>query len=114
MKQQQIGYREALSITLNHVAPIGVESVPLAGCTGRVVSEDLVSLVDSPSVNASLKDGFAVRSAEIADASPDNPVRLKVISKAAAGVPTGKAVTAGTDGSHSYRRQTSRRRGMRS
>lgn len=95
MSKLEIGYEEALTLTLASISPIGVEFVPLAACTDRIVAEDLRALVDSPSVNASLKDGYAVRSTDIEHASPDSPVRLKVVGVAAAGVPTDKIVTEG-------------------
>jgi molybdopterin molybdotransferase len=50
-----------------------------------VLAEDLVSLLDNPSSNISLKDGFAVRYSDIAGASPDAPVCLKNIGSAFAG-----------------------------
>ena len=63
---------------------------------GRVVSRPVHARVDSPSVTASLKDGYAVVSSDIAHASPEKPVQLNVIGHVAAGDAGGKVVAAGS------------------
>jgi molybdopterin molybdotransferase len=85
MKNLSIGLEKALSITLENIQPLPVENVELTACVDRVAASDLYALVDSPSMDASLKDGYAVLSYEIADATPENPVRLKVNGYLAAG-----------------------------
>ena len=70
-----ISYAQALETTLGYVEPLGVETVDLAQACGRVVARDLDALVDSPSVDASLKDGYAVLSRDIAGARAASPVR---------------------------------------
>ena len=78
MKKLSLGLEKALSITLEHIKPLAVESVKLAECTDRVAASDLYALVNSPSMDSSLKDGYAVLSHEVADATPEMPVRLKL------------------------------------
>jgi len=95
MKNNLIGYSEAIRITLENIAPLENEIVPLTECTDRVVARDLHALVDSPSVDASLKDGYAIRSEEIESATPENPVRLKLNGTAAAGLPCDHVVEEG-------------------
>lgn len=80
-----IDFDTAYRLTLAHIAPLPDESAALLAACGRILAEDLDALVDSPSVNASLKDGYAVRSADIAGATPDHPVRLRIAGTAAAG-----------------------------
>ncbi|MFC1902303.1 hypothetical protein ACFLX3_05215, partial [Chloroflexota bacterium] len=80
-----VGYRDALNLVCSNVRPAGVEEVPLDLCVDRVVAEDLVALVSNPSGDVSLKDGFAVRSGEVADASRQEPVRLRVAGSVFAG-----------------------------
>lgn len=92
---EAIGYQEALGRVLGCISPIGSGPARIGECAGRVASEDLYARVDSPSVDASLKDGYAVRSQEILKASPENPVRLRVIGTAAAGLPAGQTVAVG-------------------
>jgi len=85
MKKMSLGLEEALSITLEHIKPLAVENVKLAECTDRVAASDLYALVNSPSMDSSLKDGYAVLSHEVADATPEMPVRLKLAGHLAPG-----------------------------
>jgi molybdopterin molybdotransferase len=96
MRNELIGYQEALKLTLENITPLAVEEISLVESTDYVLANDVYSLVDSPSIDASLKDGFAVRSSEIAAATPANPVRLKVAASAAAGLPSQVVVKPGT------------------
>ena len=80
-----LGLEEALTLTLERLTPLGTESVTLMGAVDRIAARDLHAMVDSPSVDASLKDGYAVCSADIASASAETPVQLRVIGCAAAG-----------------------------
>ncbi len=91
-----IGFPEAIRAVLDAITPMGTEKVPMGDCVDRVAAGDLSAVVNSPSVDASLKDGYAVRSAEIRHASPDTPVRLRVVGTAAAGVPFQGSVSEGT------------------
>jgi molybdopterin molybdotransferase len=81
----RISYAKALARTLAEITSLEAEEVELSSASGRVVARDLDSLVDSPSVDASLKDGYAIRSADIEAASPEQPVRLQLSGLAAAG-----------------------------
>ena len=85
MKKLSLGLEKALSITLEHIKPLAVESIELTESTDRVAASDLYALVDSPSMDSSLKDGYAVLSHEVADATPEMPVRLKLAGHLAAG-----------------------------
>ena len=62
-----------------------LETVPLLEGYGRVLGEDLASLCDHPNVDDSALDGFAVRLEETLGATPETPVRLKLIGEVAAG-----------------------------
>jgi molybdopterin molybdotransferase len=90
-----IGYPEAIKTVLSIISPMASQNVPIGECTDRVVAEVLYAIVDSPSVHASQKDGYAVRSKALQNASPQTPVRLKVVDTAAAGLPSGKGVSDG-------------------
>jgi molybdopterin molybdotransferase len=91
-----IGFDEALEITLASLAPLGAETLPLSDLAGRVLAEDVPARVDSPSVTASLKDGFAVMAADIVSASKVTPVRLRLVGAAAAGHASEAEVAPGT------------------
>jgi molybdopterin molybdotransferase len=80
-----IGYGEAFNLVCSNLQPVGVEETPLDSCVGRIVSEDLLALINYPSTDVSLKDGFAVRSEEVAAASIHRPVCLRVIGSVFAG-----------------------------
>ena len=85
MKRLSLGLEKALSLTLEHIKPLAVESIQLDESTDRFVASDLYALVDAPSMDSSLKDGYAVISHEVADATPEIPVRLKLAGHLAAG-----------------------------
>lgn len=80
-----ISFNEAYRQTLEHIQPLGVETVPLLAAGGRIAAQDLHSKVDSPTVDASLKDGYALLGEDVREASPESPVRLKLVGSAAAG-----------------------------
>ncbi len=85
MKKMSLGLEKALSITLEHIKPLAVESVELAESTDHVAASDLYALVDAPSMDSSLKDGYAVLSHEVTGATPEKPVLLKLAGQMAAG-----------------------------
>ena len=66
-------------------SPIGVEQVSLFKGLGRVLAEDVLSPVDVPPFDRSLRDGYAVRYEDLVVAREDNPVRLKLIDVFEAG-----------------------------
>lgn len=57
----------------------------LGDALGRVCAEDVYALASCPSVDSSLKDGFAIIAGDIDDASDASPVRLKVVGALVAG-----------------------------
>ena len=85
MKGMSLGLSEALRLTLEIVKPLPAETVALIDSVDRVAASDLHALVDSPSTDASLKDGYAVISREVAAATGENPVRLRLLGSMAAG-----------------------------
>jgi molybdopterin molybdotransferase len=80
-----ISYDEALQRTLGEISPLPKESVEVAQAIGRIAAVDIYALVDSPTIDVSLKDGYAIRSEDIASATPDSPVVLELIGVATAG-----------------------------
>ncbi|RPI76229.1 MAG: molybdopterin molybdenumtransferase MoeA [Desulfobacteraceae bacterium] len=85
MKSMSLGLKEALHLTIEITQPLPAETVALFDSVDRVAASDLLALVDSPSMDASRKDGYAVLSHEIARASAANPIRLRVLGTMAAG-----------------------------
>ena len=80
-----ISFEEALELTLANVAAGSTEELPLDQLTGKILAEDIVARVDAPSSTSSRKDGYAVISSDLAGATEENPVKLKVVGKLAAG-----------------------------
>jgi molybdopterin molybdotransferase len=74
---------DALARVLDGVAPLPAEEVALADAHRRVLATDLTALRTQPPANVSAMDGYAVRSADVAQA----PARLRVIGEVAAGRP---------------------------
>ncbi|MFO8110974.1 MAG: molybdopterin molybdotransferase MoeA [Desulfosalsimonadaceae bacterium] len=90
-----IGFEEALKRAMENVFAVKQETLPVDRAVGRIVAKPLYARVDSPSVDASLKDGYAVVSTDLARAAPDNPVKLKISGHVAAGDPCGTTVAPG-------------------
>ena len=96
MNDELIGYQEAIDLTLAHISPLNSIKLPLNDSTNHRSASDVHAVVDSPSVNTSLRDGYAVCSKDIATASPEGPVKLVILAVAAAGVPSTDSVWTGT------------------
>ncbi len=90
-----IGFKEALDLTLANVQGGSTETLPLDRLTGRILAENVISRVDCPSTSSSRKDGYAVQSPDLAAASEDNPVNLKIVGSVAAGEPSGLKIGKG-------------------
>jgi molybdopterin molybdotransferase len=80
-----LGLGQALKLTLDGVDPLPLERVELLEGLNRALAKDVVAMVDSPSIDASLKDGYAVISGQVDGASKESPVRLELIGSMAAG-----------------------------
>ena len=97
-KPLDIGFEEAVSLAMENVFAVEEQILTVDKAVGRIISRPLHARVDSPSVHASLKDGYAVVSSDLTAASRQNPVKLSVIGHVAAGeqgkcrVETGSAV----------------------
>jgi molybdopterin molybdotransferase len=91
-----VGYREAFDLIVTNVDTVGIEEISLASCAGRIAAGDVTALISYPSVDVSLKDGFAVQSGDVASASPDIPVELAIIGSVFAGSSFESEVQPGT------------------
>src|SRR5437879_1514071 len=86
---------EALEAILARCAPLPVEPTPLAEAGGRVLAAPVVSPLTIPPFANSAMDGYAVRAADVAGASLDAPIRLRVIGNLAAGAAPRQPVVPG-------------------
>ncbi|MGE5238463.1 MAG: gephyrin-like molybdotransferase Glp [Chloroflexota bacterium] len=95
---EDISFAEAYRITMSGVVPLSAVSVSVISAVGRVVVDDIVALATSPDSDVSLKDGYAVRSADVSEASESTPIILDLQGTLMAGgvfarnVPIGAAV----------------------
>jgi len=80
-----IGFDDALRMVLASTSPAKTAVLSLAFCTGYVSANDVFALVNSPTDNVSLKDGFAVKAHDVENASPQHPIKLKVLGSVFAG-----------------------------
>ncbi len=85
MEKQWLGLVEALELTLNKVPMMPTEVLPVHECVQRVAADDIYSKINSPSLTASLKDGYAICSEDVAQASEDQPVILPIVGTVSAG-----------------------------
>ena len=91
-----ISVEEALAYVLKHFQPLEPERVPLLEALDRVLTQDVVADINVPPFNNSAMDGYAVIADDIADASREHPVTLRVIGEVAAGYTASRAVERGT------------------
>ncbi|MCK4863406.1 MAG: molybdopterin molybdotransferase MoeA [Dehalococcoidales bacterium] len=81
-----VGYREAFELIASHIRPVGIDEMSLDQSVDRIAAGDVVAQVSYPSIDVSLKDGFAVKSVDVAAASRQNGVFLKVTGSVFAGL----------------------------
>ncbi|UCC71049.1 MAG: molybdopterin molybdotransferase MoeA [Gemmatimonadota bacterium] len=107
-----LSVEEARELILSRIKQLDHEAVRLTDALGRVLAADVESAVTHPAWDNSAMDGFAVLSRDVAAASRERPVVLKVVEAVAAGafhtralrpgeavrVMTGAPVPTGADG----------------
>ncbi len=76
---------DARARILSQFQPVPTETLPLADCLNRVLVQDIAAADDLPSFDNSSMDGFAVRSADVTDATPASPRRVRVVADIPAG-----------------------------
>src|SRR5512133_838289 len=87
---------EALQSILARVAPLPPRTLPLAEALGLAAAGAIRSAEQVPPFTNSAMDGYAVRAGDLAAASAEHPVRLRVLGDLAAGATPDRAVAAGT------------------
>ena len=80
-----------------HLAPLGMETIPLPEALNRVLASDIVAQVDVPGFDRSNVDGFAVQSADTIGATEENPQTVQLNDEVLSpGVQPQHAVLSGT------------------
>ena len=75
-------YRDRVLSSIEPLAPIELHLQEALGC---VAARDVHAQEDMPAFSSSAMDGFAVRSSDVAEATPDHPVELQVVGRASIG-----------------------------
>jgi len=91
VKPPLLSVADARDLVLKDARPLPAERRELAECMGGVLTEDVRSLRTQPPADLSAMDGYAVRSADVAN----TPVTLDVIGESAAGHPLDKGLQSG-------------------
>jgi len=82
---EYVGFPEARKLIFENIPPLEPETIPIGMATGRIAAENVTAPNSYPSADVSLKDGFAVRSSDVDQASIDTPVTLEVTGSVFAG-----------------------------
>ncbi len=84
-----LSFEQALDAVLSAIpGPLGSEDVAVGAlhrALGRALAADIVAATDLPPWDNSAMDGYAIRAADVADATEDHPARLIVVGEVAAG-----------------------------
>ncbi|MBX3748381.1 MAG: molybdopterin molybdotransferase MoeA [Verrucomicrobiae bacterium] len=92
-----ISLESAQESILGGLRPLATtEILPVAMATGRVPTGDLNARVELPPFDNASVDGYAVQSADLAGAGPENPVALEEVGRVSAGDLPSRLVTSGT------------------
>ena len=94
-KRQLLDIDAASGIVLSGVGALEPEPTALSEAGGKFTAEPAISPVDIPGFDNSIMDGFAVRAADTADASPDRPLGLEIAGESRAGTPFGGGLGSG-------------------
>ena len=78
-------YEEALARVLAALPSVRSEQLPVAQAAGRFLAAAVVSPLDLPPFDNSAMDGYAVRAADVATASAEQPVPLRLLGQVGAG-----------------------------
>ncbi|MEA2163441.1 MAG: molybdopterin molybdotransferase [Thermoanaerobaculia bacterium] len=94
--ERMIAVEEAQERVLAEVETLSVDDVAFIDAHGRVLREDVHATYDIPQKDNTAMDGYAVRADDIAAATADAPVSLKVIEDLPAGTVATQIVKPGT------------------
>ncbi|WP_416442362.1 gephyrin-like molybdotransferase Glp [Leucobacter sp. HNU] len=90
-----VAAEEHLRWILDRVPVLAAQVLPLDDAVGLLLAEDVASLLDLPIWDNSAMDGYAVRSADLAAATAQRPLALRVVGEVAAGSPEDPSIAPG-------------------
>ena len=76
---------DALERILRGFAPLPAQNVPLGQALGLIAAEDVLARDNVPGFDSSAFDGYAVRAADLSEASAATPAQLRVVDEIPAG-----------------------------
>ena len=82
---KNVEWTEARDLLMDIAAPVGTENAALEKCAGRVLGFDLRAEEDVPPFDRSAYDGYAMRAGDLASASREKPVTLRITETVPAG-----------------------------
>jgi len=94
--QTLLPFDDAVATTLGLARRLPAEAVPLLRAQGRVLRGDVKSRITIPPFDKSAMDGYAVRVADVAEATARRPAVLPVVEDLPAGRRTRRRLAAGT------------------
>ncbi len=83
--EKYVSVERAIELIETRVRSLEPVRVPATAGEGRVLAEDVSAPIDQPPWPRSPLDGYALRAADSAGASPESPVTLRVIDTVYAG-----------------------------
>ena len=81
----KISLEEAVELMLVHSKETDTKNIPLCEAWHRIAAENLLAAESIPPFDKSAYDGYALQSADIKEASYENPVTLNIIEEIPAG-----------------------------
>jgi molybdopterin molybdotransferase len=90
-----LSVESALAQILSPFTPLPAETIDLTAALGRVLAEDVQSGIDLPPFANSSMDGYAVRAADVAQATHANPVPLRPVLDIPAGAAPNQTIEPG-------------------
>jgi molybdopterin molybdotransferase len=89
-------YEEAVQRVLEAITTLPSQRIALSAARGLAIDERILAEHDVPGFDNSAMDGYAIRSADTAGASPDSPKTLTLIEDLPAGTPPQRSIEPGT------------------
>lgn len=90
-----ISLEEAQERILAAIQPLPSETIAVSDAPGRYAAAPLHSIIDLPPADNSSMDGYAIRAADVASASVEHPITLRVSGETPAGQTSAGRVEAG-------------------
>ncbi|WP_027938477.1 gephyrin-like molybdotransferase Glp [Anaeroarcus burkinensis] len=93
--KKNVSMEEAQQLFLAQAAPAGERKISLAEAAGSLLSRDVFAPLDLPPFDRSPLDGYALRAADVRQASKVQPVALRVVEEVRAGFVSSRAMESG-------------------